>query len=89
MKCLREMRKYQIPKLQRYAEHWWMMNDWTTVKISEPFILSKLTMEELKQARSQPIQLPHYPWHSKSVERCVKLVTEADSLVVGQERRNS
>ena len=34
------------------------------------------------------IQLPHFPCHTQSAERCIKLVTEASAAVCGQEQRD-
>jgi len=42
---------------------------------------------EIEGARDRPLDLPKFPCHSQSVERCVKLVSDVARSVCGQERR--
>ena len=55
------------------------MIDWSKVQVSEPEILSRLSNAELERAFTEPLCFPKFPCHSQSVERAVKLVTEAAS----------
>ena len=43
---------------------------------------------DLNLAMDQPVEFPAYPWHTQSVERAVKLVTDAASQVEGEESRH-
>ena len=47
-----------------------------------------LTEEQLRQAYTSPLDLPKYPNNSQSVERAVKLVSEASHLVYGHQNRH-
>ena len=51
-------------------------------------ILQKLDSDQLAEAKSEPVIFPNFPVHSQSVERCVKLVTEASTKVVGEAKRH-
>ena len=50
--------------------------------------MSRFDNEELNAAIISPIIMPQFPVHSQSVERGVKLVTEAASKVVGEAKRH-
>ena len=88
MKVLKGVRKFSIPALNWNPSSWWDIIDWKTVKIYEPSILKKLDSEKLNATKLEPFSFPKFPLHSQSVERSVKLVTEAASKVVGEERRH-
>ena len=57
--------------------------------VTEPPVTRQMTEQELQSARDDPPTLPEFPCHSQSVERCVKMVTEASRAVFGQERRHA
>ena len=88
MRALQGIRKFSIPLLQWQAKNWWEIIDWKNVKVHEACITSKLDNEELDSAVIKAHNFPDFPLHSQSVERCVKLVTEAAVKVVGQEKRH-
>jgi hypothetical protein len=56
-------------------------------EIQEPPAICNFTDLQIENLRNQPLFLNH-PCHNQSVERHVKLVTEASSQVVGFERRD-
>ena len=87
-KALRNIRKFQIPQLNWNAEAWWEIIDWSTVKVWEPSILSRISTAKLEDICSVPHIFPKFPCHSQSVERAVKLVTEAAGKVCGGEKRH-
>ena len=58
------------------------------VKVFEPFILEKLTDQEISSAVDTPLVFPSYSLHSQSVERAVKLVTTASQNVCGAKSRH-
>ena len=88
-KALRKIRKFKVPALNWSAEAWWEIIDWSQVQVAEPSILSRIGTDMLDQAVSNPITFPGFPCHSQSVERAVKLVTEAASKVCGPDRRHN
>ncbi len=55
--------------------------------VYEPPVTMKLTNDELHNFIELPLTLS-YPNHTRCVERCVKLVTEASSAVYGYESRD-
>ena len=90
MKELQGIRKFQIPQLQWQAKKWFEIIDWQSklLQVHEASILSNLDNEDLDNAIINPHIFPMYPAHSQSVERCVKLVSEAAVKVVGLEKRH-
>lgn len=82
------IRKYEIPLLQWDAEHWSEIINWASLKITEPKIIQELGDDDLEAALTTPHQFPPFPCHTQSVERAVKLVTEAASQVEGEENRH-
>ena len=83
MRLLQGIRKLQVPELQWSASSWPDIIQWEKATISEPYILKRLTLEELRGAIKSPVVFPSFPLHSQSVERAVKLVSEAGSQVIG------
>ena len=79
----------KVPLLSWNADRCDRIIDWTKVKFHEPFILSKLKIEDIEECYAKPFEFPKYPVHSQTVERAVKLVTEASSKVAGEERRHT
>jgi hypothetical protein len=66
--------------------------DWTSCTVTVPPILSQLTVAELQSLisgeHSHRINIEKFPCHTQSVERCVKLVTEAAGTVCGPGARD-
>ena len=87
-KHLKGIRKHVIPNLNWNAKNWWDMIDWRKIKIVEPKIIQQLSTEELEDIIHTPKLFPHFPCHTQSVERAVKLVTEAAAKVEGEDRRH-
>ena len=90
MKVLKGVRRFTIPALRWGAKKWWDIIDWEAkdATIYEPAILSKMDNDELKEVIIKPVSFPHFPLHSQSVERGVKLVSEAATKVVGGKKRH-
>ncbi|KAG7175663.1 hypothetical protein Hamer_G031229, partial [Homarus americanus] len=55
--------------------------------VLEPPLTTSLTSQELRNLKETPMQVPKWPSHTQSVERCVKMVTEAAGHVYSHERR--
>ena len=83
-------RMKKIPTIDSLAEHWTDIIDLTQPGICEPALTEELTEEDLQEAlrSGTKIDLPDFPCHSQSVERAVKLTSEASHKVYGQEARH-
>lgn len=80
-RVLQGIRKLEVPTLQWNATTWDQIIDWDKLVVHEPHILERLSLEQLEAAVDTAIEFPKFPLHSQSVERAVKLVTEASSQV--------
>ncbi|KAG7176475.1 hypothetical protein Hamer_G029564, partial [Homarus americanus] len=58
-----------------------------SLEVLEPPLTTSLTSQELRNLKETPMQVPKWPSHTQSVERCVKMVTEAADHVYSHERR--
>ena len=86
----KSVRAFQIPKLDFDAECYTDMISWENIDITEPPLTRDITVEEIDGLidSKEKKEFPHLPCHTQAVERCVKLVTEASSLVCGQISRD-
>lgn len=87
------IRVFQTPDLNFEATEYYEMVDCQTVLWTEPPITVRFTNEELKEIIEDPLSsvisyIKGYPCHTQSVERAVKIVTEASLSVCGYERRD-
>ncbi|CAH0383699.1 unnamed protein product [Bemisia tabaci] len=86
------VRKFKVPLLNFNAETYSEMIFWNEVTVTQPPILQYFSEEDLENlAREKDLQnysFYKYPCHTQSVERCVKIVTEASALVCGGEERD-
>lgn len=89
------IRKFIIPKFNFDSENYYDMVYWretekTESPLTEDFSLIQLKEMFVKQqnVNSNVLELKEYPCHSQSVERAIKLVTSASSMVCGNERRD-
>ena len=65
------------------------MDDWQNTPVTEPPATKKIPDEELQRLitnKEKPSCIPSFPCHTQAVERAIKLVTEASSSVIGEER---
>ena len=58
-----------------------------SVGATEPPLTCKLTSSSIRRFVETPMEVPDWPSHTQSVERCVKMVTEAAGHVYSHERR--
>ena len=65
------------------------MINWQKVNLTEPPITHSIFDNEINHLISskEKKSFPHLPCHKQAVEKCVKLVTEASSLVCRQNSR--
>ena len=80
-KILRGIRSLQVKQLDWEAFSWIDMINWK-VGVHEPNIIECLSMEVLDATLEEPYSFPSFPVHTQSVERAVKLVTEASHQVL-------
>lgn len=87
----RDIRKFKIPPINFEADNYINLINWQDITVTEPPMTEQFSSEELKQMIKKvpdEIHIFKFPCHSQSVERCVKLVTEASATVCGQEARD-
>ena len=85
------IRQFRVPKLNFGAENYIDLVDWITVEKYDPPVLKNITDSQLQayvDSGSVIQNLPTFPCHTQSVERAIKLVTEASAAVCGQGRRD-
>ncbi|KAG7159040.1 hypothetical protein Hamer_G030663, partial [Homarus americanus] len=58
-----------------------------SLEVLEPPLTTSLTSQELRNLKETPMQVPKWLSHTQSVERCVKMVTEAAGHVYSHERQ--
>ena len=79
------IRQLRVPKLNINANSYIDLIDWTVTTILEPSFTYSVTTNEIKEMIDSKafseFKIPKLPCHTQSVERHIKLVTEASSLV--------
>ena len=76
------IRQFRVPELNWEAESYPDMIKWEETNVTEPPVTALLADSAIEAARGQPLELPSFPCHAQSVERCVKLVTEASRAAI-------
>lgn len=56
--------------------------------VSEPPLTCSLSTSEVKNFINTPMKVPNWPCHTQSIERVVKMVTEASAKYFSQEKRD-
>ena len=82
------LRVFRVPELRWDAKDYTEMIGWDLELFTEPAVTRKLSDNALREAYAAPLEIPKFPNNSQSVERAVKLVSEACHQVFGQERRH-
>jgi len=83
-----EVRKFKLPKVNMGANSIMELIDWCNEAITEPPLTQQLSDDDLLDIIASPLEVPPYPVHSQTVERMVKVVTEASLKVIGEEARH-
>jgi len=81
--------KFKVPeKLKFDALEYFDMINLAVCPISEPPVTKAMTDAELRELITMEVtpnfSFPKFPCHTQTVERCVKLATEAAKTVYGQ-----
>lgn len=82
------VRVFKVPSLNYDADDWTDVINWDEADICEPPLTHKLSNDEIRNFEEEPFKVPKYPLHTQSVERCIRLVTEAAASVYGLEARD-
>lgn len=86
------IRIFKPPAINFEAKDYTELVDWTQCKLTPPPLISNMTTDyiasSLKDKVVPEFDYLKFPCHTQSVERCVKLVTEAASKVCGYENRD-
>lgn len=85
-----EVRKFRIPPLNFDAEDYHSLVNWQELPRTQPPMLKDVSDDEIEKAIQIPQKwtLDDFPCHTQSVERHVKMVTEAAASVCGDMRRD-
>ena len=85
-----KQRLNKITKINTEAAHWSELIDLSQRGICEPSLTDEFTKQVLQDALlyRNKLDLPDLPSHSQSVERAVKLTSEASHMVYGLESRH-
>ena len=81
------IRRFCVPKINVDARVYHRMINFNNPDVTEPPVTKRMSFEQIEQFRSKPLKLDH-PCHNQSVERHVKLVSEASQTVAGFEKRD-
>ena len=85
----RKLREFIPPKSLNFeATQITELIDWDQEKITEPPLTYKLSNHELIEVMTSKLEIKSYKVHTQSVERAVKLVTQASISVYGPEARD-
>jgi len=86
------IRSFGMPLLNFNSTDYFDMINWKECNVTVPPMLSDISQEQLKSlvtGHAPPImEFESFPCHTQSVERCVKLVTEAAAAVCGEKTRD-
>ena len=81
-------RARRTPTLNMEARNLMELIDWDNEVLHEPVFTCHLSKKEICAFEVAPFKPPYYPNHTQSVERAVKLVTEASKAVSGFQNRD-
>lgn len=86
------LRQFSVPKLKLDASEYFEPIDWQETVITEPPLTMDVTDDDIQQFVKSggqcTIEFGKYSCHTQSVERSVKIVTEASQAVCGQLNRD-
>ena len=82
-----EVRKFCVPQINLNAQEFYELADIKIECVEEPPLLRSFSDDEIKNFEVYPLVLRH-PCHNQTVERHVKMVTEASSKVATFQRRD-
>ena len=77
-----EVNLKKIPEINFNANHWYELVDIINTKFTEPPTTQNFSIEQIQYMIDNNVEpeIPDFPSHSQSVERAVKLVSEASHM---------
>jgi len=82
-------RVFKPPKINFFARDYTEIIMWHECQVTVPPVLRHISNEDLQiMARDKSLEIVDFPCHTQSVERCVKLVTEASQSVTDATSRD-
>lgn len=81
------VRPRKTPPINTEATTLAQLISWS-VEVYEPPLTCSMTTAEILALVSKPMMVPDWPSHTQSVERCVKMTTEAAAHVYSNDRRH-
>ena len=82
------VRSRRTPEINPKANSIVKLIDWTEEGVSESPLTCSLTTGEIKCFVHTPMKVPDWPCHTQSIERVVKMVTEASGKYFSHEKRD-
>lgn len=83
------LRVFKPPKLNFSAQDYTEIIVWQECEISAPPVLRNISDDDLRRKLNEKsLEVVDFPCHTQSVERCVKLVTEASLSVTNAKHRD-
>ena len=86
------LRQFKIPKLNFDAGEYFDLIDWQDTTVREPSLTASVSEADIRlfvtTHGDSTVEFDRYPCHTQSVERCVKIVTEASLALCGQPARD-
>ncbi|KAK0069476.1 hypothetical protein Bpfe_000653 [Biomphalaria pfeifferi] len=86
------VRSFRVPLINFEATSYIDMIDWQKTPITEPPIVMDIDddtfLTMIREEDTPRLDFARYPCHTQSVERHIKLVTEASQVVCGPEKRD-
>ena len=81
------VRNFKIPDINLDATELQDLIEWSTEPVTEPLLTCALKDFELRDLIHTKMDIPDFPVHGQSIERCAQAVTRASSIVCGIDRR--
>lgn len=83
-------RIFRIPKINFNAEDYIDLIDWSACVVTEPPLTLNMSEKQLLDIvmKNEIPKFEKFPCHTQTVERCVKLITDASSKVCGENARD-
>ncbi len=86
------IRRFTTVPINFEADDYIDLIDWQAIQVTEPPILADIASDELEMFVASGdvpcVDFAKFPSHTQSVERCVKIVTEASMAVCGAKARD-
>ena len=79
----RPVRPFSVPEIDYDADDYHSIIDWESLQLTEPPLTYHLTNDELDKIIDEALTLPPYRSHTQSVERAIKVVSDASGKVYG------